>query len=67
MAHNTVPYPLETVVRIKKTGQFAIIKHVVFLKDGKSFLHYEGPIDGKPEGNYAFYHEEIELEVLPKE
>lgn len=67
MAHNTIPYPLETVVRIKKTGQFAIIKDVVFLKDGKSFLYYRGIIEGKPEGLYAIFHEDIELEVLPKE
>jgi hypothetical protein len=57
-------YPLETVVRLKKTGEFAIIKDRVFLKDGKNFLHYRGEIEGR-RGLFALYHDEIELENLP--
>jgi hypothetical protein len=58
-------YPLETVVRIKKTGQFAIIKQVSFLKDEKNFLNYLGIIEGRGDGLYALYHDDIELECLP--
>lgn len=57
-------YPLETVVRLHKTGQFAVIKDRVFLKDGRNFLHYRGIIEGR-EGLYALYHEEVDLEALP--
>jgi hypothetical protein len=58
-------YPLETVVRLKKTGQFAIIKDRTFPKDGKNFLHYRGQIEGRGEGLYCLLHDEIELECLP--
>ena len=57
-------YPIGTVVRIKKTGQFALIKDVVFLKDGKNFLHYRGEIEGR-DGLFALYHGDVELEALP--
>lgn len=57
---------IDSVVRIKKTGQFAIIKSIAFLLDKKSFLHYTGEIEGR-EGQYALYHKDIELECLPKE
>lgn len=57
-------YPIGTVVRLKRTGQFALIKDVAFLLNGQSFLHYTGEIEGR-EGNYAIYHEDVELECLP--
>lgn len=60
-------YPVETVVRIKKTGEFAIIKSRTFQKDGRGFLNYLAQIDGRGEGDlYALYHDDIELEHLPK-
>jgi hypothetical protein len=40
-------YKADTIVRLKKTGQFAIIKRPTFLKDGKGFLHYLGVIEGR--------------------
>jgi hypothetical protein len=55
---------LGTVVRLK-TGQFAIIKQVCYLKEEKNFLHYLGEIEGK-RGLYALYHDDIFLECLPK-
>jgi hypothetical protein len=58
-------YRIDTVIRIKKTNQFAIIRQHGFVKDGKRFLHYLGEIEGK-EGLYALYHDDIELEALPK-
>lgn len=58
-------WPIGTVVRIKKTGQFALIKDYGFVKDGKGFLNYYGEIEGR-EGQYALYHDDIELEALPK-
>jgi hypothetical protein len=58
-------YPVGTVVRIKKTGEFALIKSIAYLKDGIGFLHYEGMIEGKGDGRYALYHEDVEVEALP--
>lgn len=55
-------YPIDTVVRLKKTGEFAIIVGHGFLKDGVGFLHYEGIIEGRGDGHYALYHNDIELE-----
>jgi hypothetical protein len=65
MAKDHETYPEESVVRLKKTGEFALIKKRVFLKEGKNFLHYEGPIEGRGPGNYAFYHQDVDLECLP--
>jgi hypothetical protein len=59
-------YPIDNVVRLKETGQFAIIKRQSFLGDGKSFLNYLAQIEGRREGLYAIYHEEVELETLPR-
>jgi hypothetical protein len=59
-------YPINTVVRIKKTGEFAVIKNYTFQHDGKGFLNYLGIIEGKGDGTYALYHENIELESLPE-
>jgi len=60
---NIRPYPEGTTVRLKKNGELAIIGKAVFLKDGVSFLHYLAEI-GKRPGNYALYHNDIELESL---
>jgi predicted restriction endonuclease len=57
-------YPENTVVRLKETGQFAIIRKKDFLKDGKNFLNYRCEIEGR-KGLYAVYHHEIDLECLP--
>lgn len=58
-------YPLGTVVRLHKTGEFAIIKDHTFLKDGKNFLHYLAEIEGR-KGLYCLIHDEVDLEALPK-
>ncbi|HYG19899.1 MAG TPA: hypothetical protein VD816_13270 [Ohtaekwangia sp.] len=61
-------YPIDTVVRFKKTGLFAVIKQKTFLKDGRGFLNYLGVIEGRdPDEQYAIYHEDVELEALPPE
>lgn len=67
MAHpkDSEVYPVNTVVRIKKTGQFAIIKQQQFLKDGNGFLNYLGQIEGRGEALYAIYHGDVDLENLP--
>lgn len=57
-------YPIGTVVRIRKTGQFAIIRGHTYVMDGKSFLNYLGEIEGRA-GQYALYHGDIELECPP--
>lgn len=58
-------YPVGTVVRLKDTGQFAIIKQHTFLKDGQNFLHYLGIIEGRGDGLYCLIHDEVDLEALP--
>jgi hypothetical protein len=61
-------FPIDTVVRIRKTGEFAIIKDQVFLSDfNRNFLHYRGIIDGRGESMWVLYHDDIELENLPPE
>jgi hypothetical protein len=60
-------YKVDTVVRLKKTGQFAVIKRVAFMMDGKGFLHYLGVIEGRGDGLYALYHSDIDLECLPEQ
>jgi len=58
-------YPIGAVVRIKKTGQFAIIKERSFLKSEENFLNYLAIVEGRCEGLYALYDDDIELECLP--
>lgn len=60
-------YPVDSVVRIKKTGEFAKIMGHNWQKDGKGFLNYYGDIDGRRPGRWALYHDDIELEALPLE
>ena len=57
-------YPIGTVVRLKRTGEFAIIRKQNFLKDEKGFLHYLGEIEGR-EGLYCLIHDQLDLESLP--
>jgi hypothetical protein len=59
-------FPLETVVRVIKTGQFAIIKDYVYQSTSKNdFQYYTGIIEGRGDGQYVLFPDEIELEVLP--
>jgi len=58
-------YPVGTVVRLHKTGEFAIIRSHTFLYDGRNFLHYMGEIEGKGSGHYYIAHTEVDLECLP--
>lgn len=58
-------YPIGTVVRWKKTGQFAKITDHTYQKDGRGFLNYLGEIEGR-KGTYALYHDDLELEHLPE-
>ena len=51
-----------TVIRIRKTGQFAIIKNRSFL-NGENFLNYLAIIEGRGEGLYCVFHEDIDLEI----
>jgi hypothetical protein len=58
-------FPIDTTVRLKKTGEFAIIKHHDFQFHGRGFLNYRGVIEGRGEKLWALYHDDLELEVLP--
>jgi hypothetical protein len=57
-------YPLDTIVRIRKTGLFARITFQTFLCDKRTFQHYLAEVEGK-EGNYCIFHQDVELECLP--
>lgn len=57
-------YPVDTVVRLKKTGQLALITSHNYLMNYSNFLNYYASIEGR-EGTYALYHDDIELECLP--
>lgn len=57
-------YPVDTVVRWKRTGQFALIKSHTFQQGNVGFLNYLGEIEGKV-GTYALYHDDLELECPP--
>lgn len=57
-------FPVGTVVRLKKTGEFAIITHVDFRNGDRDFQNYRGTIEGRG-GPYALYHDDLELEALP--
>jgi hypothetical protein len=59
-------YPVGTVVRIKKTGVFALITGHNFQLNGRGFLNYYADIEGRT-GLFALYHDDIELENLPGE
>jgi hypothetical protein len=59
-------YPIDTVVRLRKTGQFALIKQRTFL-NSENFLNYLAMIEGRGDGLYCLFHEDIDLEALPKE
>jgi hypothetical protein len=60
-------YPVETIVRIKKTGAFAVIKDHTFQHHSRGFLNYLAEIEGKynSKGYWVLHHDEIELECLP--
>jgi hypothetical protein len=57
-------FPVGTVIRIKRTNEFAIIRQQNFLKDRKGFLHYLVEIEDK-QGLYCALHDDIDLEHLP--
>jgi len=57
------PYPVDTIVRLKRTSEFAIIRNQTFLQ-GHYFLNYLVEIEGK-KGLYCAFHYDIELEHLP--
>lgn len=66
MVRDEDTYPIDTIVRIRKTGEFAKIKARSFLSDGdKNFLNYLAEIEGRGPGLYAVYHEDVDLESLP--
>lgn len=57
-------YPEQTVVRIKSSGEFAVIRDHIYLSEGRNFLNYLAEIEGRA-GLFALYHSDIELEQLP--
>lgn len=59
-------FPVGTVVRLKKTGEFALITDRTMLM-GWHFLHYLGRIEGRGDGNWCLIHDEVELEAFPAE
>ena len=68
MAHpkDSEVYPVDSVVRLKETGQFAIIRKQSFQMNERGFLNYLGEIEGR-EGLYCLIHDRLELECRPTE
>ena len=69
MAHpkdNEVYYE-GTVVQLKDTHEFALIKQACFQYAGGGFMHYMAEIEGRnnTRGLWVLYHDEIELECYP--
>jgi len=62
-----IPYPVDTVVRLINTNEFAIVRKLNFLKDGKYFLNYLCEIEGRKTGGlYCVFHDDVQLECLPE-
>jgi len=60
-------FPLGTVVRLKKTGEFALIaSRNELMGNPESFLNYYLQIEDRP-GLWAGYDADLELEALPME
>lgn len=57
-------YPIETVVRWKRTGEFGIIKKYTFQHEQKGFMNYLVLVEGK-EGLFCWFHDDVDLECLP--
>lgn len=58
-------YPIGTVVRLKKTGEFAlIVGHNLMMDKPDTFLNYYIEIEGKC-GRWVTYDDRIELECFP--
>jgi len=61
-------YPIGTIVRLIKTGEFArIIGYNCMMNRPDTFLSYYIEIEGKPGAMWATYDDRIELECLPFE
>lgn len=67
MVNDEDTYPIDTVVRLKKTGEFARITKRAWLRPEiqKFFLHYEAIIESRGDKAFTIYHDDIELEALP--
>jgi hypothetical protein len=62
--HEEEVWPVDTVIRDKKTGEFAIIRQVIRHLDG-SFQYYLVEKEGK-KGRYCAIHDRWEFEAPPK-
>ena len=58
-------YPIETVVRLKRTNEFGIIKKYTFQHEQKGFLNYLVQVEDR-QGLYCWFHDDIDLENLPE-
>jgi len=56
-------YPIETVVRLKRTNEFGIIKKYTFQHEQKGFLNYLVQVEDR-QGLYCWFHDDIDLEHL---
>ena len=61
-------YPIDTIVRLKKTGEFARITGHGWLRPERKefFLHYYAEIEGRKGTTWCLaHHDELVLECLP--
>lgn len=59
-------YPIDTVVRWKRTGEFGLIKSYTFQHEQRGFMNYLVEVEGK-QGLYCWFHDDIDLEHLPRQ
>jgi nuclear transport factor 2 (NTF2) superfamily protein len=58
-------YYAGTVVRWKRTGEFALIKHATYrFPGGGGFMHYMAEFQDRA-GSWVLYHDDVELECYP--
>jgi len=65
MGRDEETYPIGTIVRIRATGQFAIVVKKFFANEGKGFMNYLAKVEGKGEDLVELYHDDIDAEALP--
>lgn len=59
-------YPIGSVVRLKKTNEFAlIVGYNLLMNKLETFLNYYVEIEGRGSAIWAAYNDDIELECLP--
>ena len=57
-------YPIATMIRIRRTGEFAMVTKKTFMMEGRRIMTYLGKIEGRGDSLYALYHDDIFFRTL---